>query len=158
MDASWMRKGERWTTCWRSSFPDRAPLPGKMWRKSTGTAGRPLLHAVLETVLDAGSSPAASPECTCVRMAERGEFTRRAFLNGRMDLSQAEAVAELVASPGAESARLASAKLDGMLGKRVGELRERLEYLRQRVCLAVDFPEEEGECRPPRSFPPSPGK
>lgn len=83
---------------------------------------------------------------------ERGEFTRRAFLNGRMDLSQAEAVAELVASPGAESARLASAKLDGMLGKRVGELRERLEYLRQRVCLAVDFPEEEGECLPPAEF------
>ena len=39
-----------------------------------------------------------------------------------------------------------------MLGKRVGELRERLEYLRQRVCLAVDFPEEEGECLPPAEF------
>lgn len=133
-------------------FPGPRSFTGEDVAEIHGHGGPALLHAVLETVLDAGSSPAASPECTCVRMAERGEFTRRAFLNGRMDLSQAEAVAELVASPGAESARLASAKLDGMLGKRVGELRERLEYLRQRVCLAVDFPEEEGECLPPAEF------
>ena len=95
-------------------FPGPRSFTGEDVAEIHGHGGPALLHAVLETVLDAGSSPAASPECTCVRMAERGEFTRRAFLNGRMDLSQAEAVAELVASPGAESARLASAKLDGI--------------------------------------------
>lgn len=116
-----------------------------------GHGGPALLHTVLDAVLDIGSS-VASDTGGQVRMAERGEFTRRAFLNGRMDLSQAEAVAELIASPGAEGARLASAKLEGLLGKRVSELRDRLEYLRQRVCLAVDFPEEEGECLPPAEF------
>ena len=67
--------------------------------------GPVLLAAVLEACLCAGA-----------RLAERGEFTRRAFLNGRMDLTQAEAVAEMIAAPSKEGARLAAAKLDGVLG------------------------------------------
>ena len=133
-------------------FPGPRSFTGEDVAEIHGHGGPALLHAVLETVLDAGSSPAASPECTCVRMAERGEFTRRAFLNGRMDLSQAEAVAELIAAPSREGVYLASAKLDGLLGRRVEELRGRLEYLRQRICLAIDFPDEEGECLPPQEF------
>ena len=106
-----------------------------------GHGGPAVLAALLDSVLFRGA-----------RMAERGEFTRRAFLNGRMDLSQAEAVAELIAAPSREGVYLASAKLDGLLGRRVEALRERLEYLRQRVCLAIDFPDEEGECLPPQEF------
>ncbi|WP_446425013.1 tRNA uridine-5-carboxymethylaminomethyl(34) synthesis GTPase MnmE [Mailhella sp.] len=106
-----------------------------------GHGGPAVLAALLDSVLSRGA-----------RMAERGEFTRRAFLNGRLDLSQAEAVAELIAAPSREGVYLASAKLDGLLGRRVSELRERLEYLRQRVCLAIDFPDEEGECLPPQEF------
>lgn len=106
-----------------------------------GHGGPAVLAALLDSVLSRGA-----------RMAERGEFTRRAFLNGRLDLSQAEAVAELIAAPSREGVYLASAKLDGLLGRRVAELRERLEYLRQRVCLAIDFPDEEGECLPPQEF------
>ena len=106
-----------------------------------GHGGVAVLSALLESVLSRGA-----------RMAERGEFTRRAFLNGRMDLSQAEAVAELIAAPSREGVYLASAKLDGLLGRKVQALRDRLEYLRQRVCLAIDFPEEEGECLPPQEF------
>ncbi len=106
-----------------------------------GHGGPAVMAALLESVLARGA-----------RMAERGEFTRRAFLNGRMELSQAEAVAELIAAPSREGVYLASAKLDGLLGRRVEELRERLEYLRQRVCLAIDFPDEEGECLPPQEF------
>ena len=106
-----------------------------------GHGGPAVLAALLDSVLSRGA-----------RMAERGEFTRRAFLNGRLDLSQAEAVAELIAAPSREGVYLASAKLDGLLGKRVSELRSRLEYLRQRVCLAIDFPDEEGECLPPQEF------
>lgn len=97
--------------------------------------GPALLAAVLEACLCAGA-----------RLAERGEFTRRAFLNGRMDLTQAEAVAEMIAAPSKEGARLAAAKLDGVLGQRIGDLRERVEHLRAQICLAVDFPEEEVEC------------
>ena len=106
-----------------------------------GHGGPAVLAALLDSVLARGA-----------RMAERGEFTRRAFLNGRLDLSQAEAVAELIAAPSREGVYLASAKLDGLLGRRVSELRSRLEYLRQRVCLAIDFPDEEGECLPPQEF------
>ena len=106
-----------------------------------GHGGPAVLSALLESALSRGA-----------RMAERGEFTRRAFLNGRMDLSQAEAVAELIAAPSKEGVHLAAAKLDGLLGRRVEELRGRLEYLRQRICLAIDFPDEEGECLPPQEF------
>ena len=106
-----------------------------------GHGGPAVLNALLDSVLARGA-----------RMADHGEFTRRAFLNGRMDLSQAEAVAELIAAPSREGVYLASAKLDGLLGRRVEELRGRLEYLRQRICLAIDFPDEEGECLPPQEF------
>jgi tRNA modification GTPase len=80
------------------------------------------------------------------RPAEPGEFTKRAFLNGRMDLSQAEAVAELINASTVSGARLAGEKLKGGLGEQVRRLRDRLEDLRVRLCLAVDFPEEEVEC------------
>lgn len=103
--------------------------------------GPVLLAAVLEACLRAGA-----------RLAERGEFTRRAFLNGRMDLTQAEAVAEMIAAPSKEGTRLAAAKLDGVLGQRIGDLRERVEHLRAQICLAVDFPEEEVECLPQEGF------
>ena len=133
-------------------FPGPHSFTGEDVAEIHGHGGPALLHTVLDAVLDADISATSGAEGGRVRMAERGEFTRRAFLNGRMDISQAEAVAELIASPGAESARLASAKLEGLLGKRVSELRDRLEYLRQRVCLAVDFPEEESEGLPPAEF------
>ena len=103
--------------------------------------GPALLSLVLEQIVSCG-----------VRQAERGEFTRRAFLNGRMDLSQAEAVAEMISAPSRQGALLALNKLEGLLGRRVSELRGLLEALRARVCLAVDFPEEESECLAPEDF------
>jgi len=63
-----------------------------------------------------------------------------------MDLTQAEAVAELINAPGKEGVLLSAAKLDGLLGRRINALREKLEQARMRVCVAVDFPEEETEC------------
>lgn len=86
------------------------------------------------------------------RLADRGEFTLRAFLAGRMDLTQAEAVAELIAAPGRAALHLAQTKLAGGLGTRVDALRERLEHLRAQLCLAVDFPEEDVECLPPEAL------
>lgn len=86
----------------------------------------------------------------CLAMGARpagpGEFTLRAFLNGRMDLSQAQAVAELVAAATPVQADMALARLDGAMGRLVRELRQALEALRAGVCLAVDFPEEDVEC------------
>ncbi|MGE4552610.1 MAG: tRNA uridine-5-carboxymethylaminomethyl(34) synthesis GTPase MnmE [Desulfovibrionaceae bacterium] len=86
------------------------------------------------------------------RPAERGEFTRRAFLNGRLDLTQAEAVAELIHAPTRAAGMLAQAKLSGVLGGRIQALRQRLDGLRAQLCLAVDFPEDEAECLPPEAL------
>lgn len=122
-------------------FPAPHSFTGEDCAEIQGHGGPAVLAALLDSVLFRGA-----------RMADRGEFTRRAFMNGRMDLSQAEAVAELIAAPSREGVYLASAKLDGLLGRRVEELRGRLEYLRQRICLAIDFPDEEGECLPPQEF------
>jgi tRNA modification GTPase len=97
--------------------------------------GPAVLGAVLEAALAAGA-----------RQAEAGEFTYRAFMNGRLDLTRAEAVAEMVAAPTRPGAQLAAAALSGALAERVRGLRLRLEQLSAGVCLAVDFPDEDIEC------------
>jgi tRNA modification GTPase len=86
------------------------------------------------------------------RMAEKGEFTYRAFVNGKYDLTQAEAVAEMIAAPSRQGLRLAQAKLSGLLGQRVDELREILETLRAKAALAIDFSEEEAEALDSANF------
>ena len=99
--------------------------------------GPAVLEAVMRALLDMGA-----------RQAARGEFTRRAFMNGRMDLTQAEAVAELISSQSLEGVRLAQLKLSGLLGKRIHELRARIDQLRVRLITAVDFPDEEADILP----------
>lgn len=87
-----------------------------------------------------------------VRAANPGEFTQRAFLNGRMDLSQAEAVAEIINAATPTAALLAQTKLAGALRQRIRSLKTLLEDLRAQLCLAVDFPEDEVECLSPDDF------
>lgn len=94
--------------------------------------GRAILAAVLEAVLACGA-----------RTARPGEFTKRAFLNGKLDLTQAEAVAEAIAAPCREGLRLAQAKLSGALGVRIQGLRAELLALKEKLCLALDFSEED---------------
>lgn len=77
------------------------------------------------------------------RVAEPGEFTRRAFLNERMDLAQAESVADLIDAASAEAARSAARSLAGELSNRVHELATALMELRVHVEACIDFPEEE---------------
>ncbi len=77
-----------------------------------------------------------------VRLAEPGEFTRRAFLNGRIDLAKAEAVADLVAADSEAAVRAAAAQLHGALSARLAELRAPLVALRADLEAALDFPEE----------------
>ncbi len=96
-----------------------------------------VLEAVMRAILAQGA-----------RQAIRGEFTRRAFMHGRMDLTQAEAVAELVHSQSIEGARLAQAKLSGLLGTRIRDLRGRIDKLRMLLITAVDFPDEEADILP----------
>ncbi len=79
------------------------------------------------------------------RQAEPGEFTKRAFLNGRVDLAQAEAVLDLIRARTAKGAQLALHQASGELSKYVGELREELLDIMVQVEAAIDFPEEEIE-------------
>ena len=103
--------------------------------------GPAIMAAALEAVLACGA-----------RLAERGEFTKRAFLNGRLDLTQAEAVAEAIAATTRPGLHLAQEKLHGRLGETVSALRNDLEKLRQQLCLALDFQDEEFECLHPNEL------
>lgn len=99
--------------------------------------GPALLRAALEECLARGA-----------RLAQAGEFSLRAFLNGKLDLTQAEAIAETIAAPTRQALHLAQMKLSGALGQRIQAMRQRLEDLRAQLCLAVDFPDEDVECLP----------
>ncbi len=103
--------------------------------------GQTVAQILLSACFAAGAEPAG-----------RGEFSRRAFLNGRMDLSQAEAVAELIAAPCREAAEQSLRRLSGELGRRVAALKAPLEDLRVQMSLAVDFPEDEVEILPREAF------
>ncbi len=100
--------------------------------------GSAILRRVVEECLAHGA-----------RLAEPGEFSKRAFLNSRMDLTQAESIMELVNAPTAVAVGLAGTKLEGLLARRVSELRKGLEGLRVQLCVAVDFPDDEVECLAP---------
>ena len=77
------------------------------------------------------------------RLARPGEFSERAFLNDKLDLAQAEAIADLIEASSEQAARNALRSLQGEFSKRVHELTERLINLRIYVEAAIDFPEEE---------------
>lgn len=79
------------------------------------------------------------------RLAEPGEFTRRAFLNGRLDLAQAEAVADVIASTSAAAHRLALSQLSGEFSRRLEKLRIDLTELAALLELELDFSEEDVE-------------
>lgn len=92
----------------------------------------PVLAALVERCVALGA-----------RHARPGEFSERAFLNGKLDLAQAEAVADLIAAGSLAQARAALRSLDGVFSARVEGLREALVALRVHVEAAIDFPEEE---------------
>ncbi len=79
------------------------------------------------------------------RLAMPGEFTQRAFLNGKMDLSQAEAVADVIASSNAAAHKLAINQMRGGFSKEIGDLREQLLHFTAMIELELDFAEEEVE-------------
>ena len=97
--------------------------------------GSPLL---LQQVVEAAMACGA-------RHAEPGEFTKRAFLNGKLDLSQAEAVASLIHATSDQAAKLAKRQLEGRLSSQVESLHDRLTKLRAFVEATVDFPEDDVE-------------
>lgn len=77
------------------------------------------------------------------RRAAPGEFSQRAFLNGKLDLAQAEAIADLIAATSAQAARAARRSLEGVFSEQVHALAERITGLRVHVEAALDFPDED---------------
>lgn len=79
------------------------------------------------------------------RLAEAGEFTRRAFINGRLDIAQAEAVLDIIRSKTSKGMQIALRQLEGGLVKKIEELEERLIRVNAMVEASIDFPEEVGD-------------
>lgn len=77
------------------------------------------------------------------RLARPGEFSERAFLNGKIDLTQAEAIADLILACSETAARMAINSLQGDFSKKINSLNEQIVFLRMYVEAAIDFPEEE---------------
>ncbi len=94
--------------------------------------GIAVTRAVLDCVLAAGAEP-----------AEAGEFTRRAFINGKLTLSEAEAVGNLIEADTDAKMRLASAGARGVLSRRIGELYDELLTVMTALYAAIDYPEED---------------
>ena len=91
-------------------------------------------------VLNAGLASLFAAGC---RQAKGGEFTRRAFLNGRMDLIQAESVADLIDAETAEAAKNAACQLDGALSRAIGRIYNALMDMAARFYAVVDYPDED---------------
>ena len=101
-----------------------------------GHGGPAVLRRLLDRCLEAGKDQG-------LRLAEPGEFTQRAFLNDRLDLAQAEAVADLIDASSEAAARSAVASLSGVFSNNVNALADRIIHLRRLVEATLDFPEEE---------------
>jgi tRNA modification GTPase len=114
-----------------TSFPAPASYTGEDVVEISAHGSPVLLNAIIRSALDAGA-----------RLAEPGEFTLRAYLNGRMDLVQAEAVADLIAAVTPLQARTAFDQLEGTLTDRIGEIDAALFDLSARLEASLDFPGE----------------
>ena len=113
-------------------FPEPNSFTGESVVEMHGHGGPVVMSMLVQAAVAHGA-----------RRAEAGEFSQRAFLNGKLDLVQAEAIADLIDSSTAQAARAAHRSLTGAFSKSVDTLRESLVRLRLHVEAAIDFPEEE---------------
>lgn len=113
-------------------FPGPNSFTGEDVLELQGHGGPIVLDMLLQRCVQLGS-----------RLARPGEFSERAFLNDKLDLAQAEAIADLIEASSAQAARNALRSLQGAFSQRVHNLTERLIKLRIYVEAAIDFPEEE---------------
>ena len=113
-------------------FPDPASFTGEDVLELQGHGGPVVMQMLLARCLDLGA-----------RLAEPGEFSRRAFLNGKLDLAQAEAVADLIDAATTSAARSAVRSLQGEFSKAIHGLTDELINLRMLVEATLDFPDED---------------
>jgi tRNA modification GTPase len=117
-------------------FPGPHSYTGEDVLELQGHGGPAVQKRLLNHCLEAGRAIG-------MRLAEPGEFTQRAYLNERMDLAQAEAVADLIEASSEAAARGAMASLSGEFSRKVNGLSDRIVHLRMLVEATLDFPEEE---------------
>jgi tRNA modification GTPase len=117
-------------------FPAPHSYTGEDVLELQGHGGPAVLRRLLDRCLEAG-------QALGLRLAEPGEFTQRAFLNDRLDLAQAEAVADLIEASSEAAAKSAMASLSGRFSENVTALDQRIVHLRMLVEATLDFPEEE---------------
>ena len=115
-------------------FPAPDSYTGEDVMELQGHGGPVVLQLLMRRCVELGA-----------RLAQPGEFTRRAYLNDKLDLAQAESVADLIDASTAEAARSAMRSLQGAFSARIGELLNSLIELRTLVEASLDFPEEDSE-------------
>lgn len=113
-------------------FPAPHSYTGEDALELQGHGGNVVLDQVLARVLSLGA-----------RLARPGEFTERAFLQGKLDLARAEAVADLIDAASTQAARAAVRSLQGVFSKQIEEVVSALTHLRMHVEATLDFPDEE---------------
>ena len=113
-------------------FPAPASYTGEHVLELQGHGNSVLLDGLLRRACELGA-----------RLARPGEFTERAFLNGKLDLAQAEAVADVIAARSQAGARAALQSMEGVFSRKVDALLQALIALRVHIEAAIDFPEEE---------------
>ena len=134
----------RSTRAWRSTFRRRIPTPAKTCSSCRRTAGRWCCSCCWRAASRRPArSTAPAARLPGLRLAEPGEFTERAFLNDKLDLAQAEAVADLIDASTEAAARSAGRSLRGAFSREIDALRDALVELRMLVEATLDFPEEE---------------
>lgn len=129
-----MYKSERVDECVALVFRAPKSYTGENVVELSCHGGLFVLKKVLRAVLEAGAEP-----------AEAGEFTKRAFLNGKIDLTEAEAVMGIINAQGEEGAKVALNTLDGALSKKIKELNHSLLSASAQMAAWVDYPDEDIE-------------
>jgi tRNA modification GTPase len=127
-------------------FPAPHSYTGEDVLELQAHGGPVVLQLLLARCLEAGAQvhvATGQPTLPGLRVAQPGEFTERAFLNDKIDLAQAEAIADLIDASTTAAARSASRSLSGAFSQEIHALRDALIHLRMLVEATLDFPEEE---------------
>jgi len=126
-------------------FPAPHSFTGEDVLELQAHGGPVVLQLLLARCLEAAAQVASNGQLTLphLRVALPGEFSERAFLNDKMDLAQAEAIADLIDASTEAAARSASRSLSGVFSQEIHQLRDALVHLRMLVEATLDFPEEE---------------
>jgi tRNA modification GTPase len=126
-------------------FPGPHSFTGEDVLELQAHGGPVVLQLLLARCLAAAHEDAAEsgPRLPHLRLARPGEFSERAFLNGKLDLAQAEAIADLIDASTEAAARSATRSLSGEFSREIGALLDELVHLRMLVEATLDFPEEE---------------